>query len=464
MKRRGMVGMIVLSGAVAMNGVASAQVDCFAPSPLAEPPECGGMVSPAPVGGGLLEPTDNAFAHEIRDTDNYVFFILADFPGQAVVGNNTQDIYGYALDSDQIAMYAIDGGTQTLGTVIPDGTFTPIGTATPCAGCNWTGLAWDPRGPVGPLYGMAVDGAQSCLYRLDTATGAATEVGCQATAGLLIDLAMNCRGELWSHDIGDDTIYRVDPSSGSVTAVGPTGVDSNFAQGMSFDRNGGSLYAFTYQGGGANTYGWISQLSGQLQALATSNPAGEFEGETLTACGTRASLTTLFAQNNSFAGNTFDLQPAVDIQVAAFAVNLAAGSATTMEIYMREGTALGFESDPAGWTSLGQAGVTPAGPDVETLVPLSTPTLGAGQTYGFYVDVLSYPSAALQYTNGGPTVYSNADLSLTTYHGKGNPAFTGSSFFPRQWNGTVYYVVVEGIPFYDGFESGGTSAWTSTVP
>jgi hypothetical protein len=67
-------------------------------------------------------------------------------------------------------------------------------------------------------------------------------------------------------------------------------------------------------------------------------------------------------------------------------------------------------------------------------------TLAAGQVYGIYVDLQSYPSANLQYTNGGPTTFSNADLSLTTFHGKGNPAFTGTSFFPRQWNGTVRYL------------------------
>ena len=55
--------------------------------------------------------------------------------------------------------------------------------------------------------------------------------------------------------------------------------------------------------------------------------------------------------------------------------------------------------------------------------------------------MVSYMPATtvIRYTNGGPTTFSNADLSITTFHGKGDPAFTGGTFFPRQWNGTIHY-------------------------
>lgn len=151
------------------------------------------------------------------------------------------------------------------------------------------------------------------------------------------------------------------------------------------------------------------------------------------------SLTTSFNTNNQFAGNTFDIVPAVNMTITSFDVNLGAGTATTIAIYWRDGTANGFENSSAGWTLLGTDTVNPAGVNIPTPVAIGGLALVAGQTYGFYVDVQSYPSASLLYTNGGPTTFSNADMDLTTYHGKGNPAFTGSSFFPRQWNGTVYY-------------------------
>lgn len=163
------------------------------------------------------------------------------------------------------------------------------------------------------------------------------------------------------------------------------------------------------------------------------------------------SLTTLFAQNNSFAGNTFDIVPTVDLTIDSFDVNLGPGTPTTMAIYWRTGTAQGAESSAAGWTLLGTDVVNPAGINLPTPVAIGGLDLTAGQTYGFYVDTQSYPSASLQYTNGGPTPFSNADMTLTTFHGKGNPAFTGASFFPRQWNGTVYYTL-----------GGGTSDLTLT--
>ncbi len=184
------------------------------------------------------------------------------------------------------------------------------------------------------------------------------------------------------------------------------------------------------------------------------------------------SLTTLFATNNQFAGNTFDLVPAVDMTITSFDVNLdPPGTLTTMAIYWRTGTANGFENDPTGWTLLGTADVTPAGANIPTPVPIGGLALTAGNTYGIYVDVQSYPSASLLYTNGGPTTYSNADLSLTTYHGKGNPAFTGATFFPRQWNGTVYYDTVDAVADLSLTKTGapaivaplGTVTWTLTV-
>ena len=155
------------------------------------------------------------------------------------------------------------------------------------------------------------------------------------------------------------------------------------------------------------------------------------------------SLTTLFASNNQFAGNTFDIVPDVDIMITSFDVNLNGGSATTITIYWRNGTALGNESTSAGWMAIGSDTVNPNGIDIPTPVAIGGLTLTAGNTYGFYVDTQSYPSAALRYTDGGPTMFANADLTLTTFYGKGNPAFSGMSFFPRQWNGTVYYDILD---------------------
>jgi hypothetical protein len=160
-----------------------------------------------------------------------------------------------------------------------------------------------------------------------------------------------------------------------------------------------------------------------------------------------SSLTTLFATNNSFAGNTFDITTNVAILINGFDVNIDGAGPTTMAVYWRPGTSDGFESAAAGWTLLGTDVVTPAGTNSPTHVDVGGLNLDAGQTYGFYIDVQSYPSSSMLYTNaGGPVDFSNADFTITTFYGKGNPAFTGETFVFRQWNGTVHYAALNGVP------------------
>jgi hypothetical protein len=155
------------------------------------------------------------------------------------------------------------------------------------------------------------------------------------------------------------------------------------------------------------------------------------------------SLTTSFNQNNTFAGNTFDITNigSMPITITSFDVNCT-GAAQTFTIYYRNDTALGHEGDPAGWVPFPVANnVNCLGINIPTPVAIGGLTIQPGQLRGFYVDLTSYTAgvSSLYYTNGGPTTFTNTELSLTTYHGKGNPAFTGASFFPRQWNGTVHY-------------------------
>ena len=66
-------------------------------------------------------------------------------------------------------------------------------------------------------------------------------------------------------------------------------------------------------------------------------------------------------------------------------------------------------------------------------------SLAEGETVGIYYYSATYPVGRVAYTNGGPTLFSNDELELTSYRGIGTPRFGGSTFFPRQWNGTVHY-------------------------
>ncbi|MGH9464083.1 MAG: DUF6923 family protein [Thermoanaerobaculia bacterium] len=209
---------------------------------------------------------------------------LSDLPGFSVLGQQTDFIAGYDFSPDGALLYALDEDTRQLGTTDPaTGAFTPIGAAAPLAGHLWTGLAVDPM--LGTLYATSSDeDTTSTLYTLDPGTGEATFVGSTTVAPLLVAVAMNCAGELYGHDVIEDAIYELDPATGAATLVGPTGVDSNFAQGMDFDNGTGTLYAWTYQGGGANQYGTIDLATGALTPLSIDDPLAELEAAALTYC------------------------------------------------------------------------------------------------------------------------------------------------------------------------------------
>lgn len=162
--------------------------------------------------------------------------------------------------------------------------------------------------------------------------------------------------------------------------------------------------------------------------------------------GGTGSLTTLFASDNGFAGNTFDIENigGDPVTITSWEVNLdPSGSTNTIEIYWRVGTCDGFQGNPAGWVLLGSdTGVVSAGDNNPSTVTMPPFTIQPGELFGIYVDVANFTGSTLmRYTNGGPTTFSNTELSITTYHGQGDPAFT-TFFTYRQWNGTVYYDIV----------------------
>ncbi len=228
-------------------------------------------------------PLNLAYAHDVGFvSDNFVSHALNDFPGQTVLGANAMSLYAYDFDETAATLYALDNDTQMLGTVsLAGGAFTAIGSAVPLAGHTWSGLT---IGKDGKSYASSTDGFESSLYSVDPATGAATLIGTDTSVDLIIDISIDCDGAIYGHDVASDSIYTIDPATGLATLVGATGVDSSFAQGMDFDNDTGILYAWTYQGGGANIFGTIDLATGALTALATDNPTGEFEGAIQTTC------------------------------------------------------------------------------------------------------------------------------------------------------------------------------------
>ena len=267
-------------------GGGSLDCEALANNPGIEPAtfaaECGYWKTSV-IGGTNTElgPTDLGYAQDIGFvSDNFVSFQLGDFPGQTVVGQQTDAYYGMDFDPGATTLWALNDTSGTLGTIdLASGAYTPVVACPGPGGGTWSGLTID---SLGGFWGSTVDS----LYTIDPGTGASTLVGAFGTTGaLVIDIAVNATGDMYLHDIGDDSIYSVNTATGAATLIGLTGYNANYAQGMDFDAIDGTLYIALYEGGGANVYGTVDLATGAVTALATSNPEGEFEMAAQTAAG-----------------------------------------------------------------------------------------------------------------------------------------------------------------------------------
>jgi hypothetical protein len=187
----------------------------------------------------------------------------------------------------------------------------------------------------------------------------------------------------------------------------------------------------------------LACFSVAFAATDSGAPAGE-PGEPVPPVDTGdGSLTTLFAQNNNFGANSFDLTPNVDMTVVGWDVNLdTVVDPWTVQVWYRAGTANGNEQS-GGWTMLGQIQVSSNGIDQPTHVDIGGLDLTAGETTGVIIGVLEgvTGTGGFMYTNGtGADIFSNADLTVQCYAGMNEVPPPHTSYFtPRVWNGTVHY-------------------------
>ena len=121
-------------------------------------------------------------------------------------------------------------------------------------------------------------------------------------------------------------------------------------------------------------------------------------------CRAPASLCTDFNTNNGFAGNMFDIEPTVSLEITAIDVNVdGVGQQVDVDVWYIPGTSFGSESNAAGWTLIGSYSGISAGADLPSFIDMAGNGVQfiGGQTYGIYVDITSYSSGtSINYTNG----------------------------------------------------------------
>ena len=141
----------------------------------------------------------------------------------------------------------------------------------------------------------------------------------------------------------------------------------------------------------------------------------------------------------------FDVTAKEKIEITGIkSVNIGnAGSLQTLVVFTKRGSYAGFETNSSAWTQWGRLDVISAGPDVPTFVPSDSFVvsfmLGAGETRSFYVYL---ESSDIRYRNGvveGGLLSQDESLQVFTGIGRSLPAFAGSRFTPRSWNGEIAY-------------------------
>ncbi len=224
-------------------------------------------------------------------------FTLPDFAAQTSRGVTQPSLFALDFSPDGSTLYGISGASavsdpSTLFTIDTENAAATRVAALSglAAGDSASGLAIDPRS--GMAYFSAAGGSpiSSRLYTIDLSTGELTLIGplsgpTDPTGTIFIDIAINCQGDLYGHNISDDALYSINPDTGVATLIGTHGLPANFAQGMDFDNSDGTLYAFIYTGGGTNRFGTFDLATGAFTTLVENSPLGEFEGAFPATCG-----------------------------------------------------------------------------------------------------------------------------------------------------------------------------------
>ena len=223
------------------------------------------------AGGGGGEPT--VFAANLRASCGLDFgsFPLSGPYNLAPIAPNTSSIYGGDFDGSG-TLYAFNGTTSTLLSLDETtGAETIIGAITGLLPSETLrGMAWNESNST--MYLLGGQGEVGTIYTIDLATAVATPVGGSTITGWLpIWLAIDTDGNAYMADIGLDSLFSVDLTTGTATLIGALGININFAQDADFDPDTNTLYMAAYIGGGVNFFASVDTATGAATTLGSVN-------------------------------------------------------------------------------------------------------------------------------------------------------------------------------------------------
>jgi len=180
---------------------------------------------------------------------------------------------------------------RTYGIVNPAGKYLELGTMTGVDGTSPTALAYNWAN--GLMYVMMLDDNNDLpnLCTINLETGELTLIG-TGTEGMMISMDFANDGLLYGPSLNPDNLYSINPATGTVTAVGPLGININFGQDVSFDAIANKLY--TYTCGDVYKFGYYDLTTGAFNPIANTPGQNQIATFVITKSGNIAGIATFF--------------------------------------------------------------------------------------------------------------------------------------------------------------------------
>lgn len=221
----------------------------------------------ASANGGI--PNDTVIQFTAYDLTNgsLIKFGLGNLTTPQIITTGNTEAY-FAGELTPTGYFVIDNNTSELVQLeLVSGSKSVLGKLAVKNGHTWSGMAWDNTGNT--LYAVSTNGIISTLYTINTATATSTIVADITGAPITIWLTCSPGGNLFTFDLGTDSVYTLDKLNGNATSLSSIGFDANFAQGADFDDVSGTLYLAAYNG---------TSMASELYSIDTLSGVSTFIG------------------------------------------------------------------------------------------------------------------------------------------------------------------------------------------
>lgn len=136
-------------------------------------------------------------------------------------------------------------------------------------------------------------------------------------------------------------------------------------------------------------------------------------------------------------GFMFDLIADADIILDSLEFKVDTFGLQLVDIYTREGSHIGYELDPSAWSHAGSFPMDVKGPTEWSALDLGGIAMEVGDSLALYIE-LQNPANTMFYLAVPDPITRSTD-ELTLYSGTGISHNFSETYFPRDWNGSVYY-------------------------